>query len=64
MFPTSETLQPPARRTNRTYDAQFKAEMVAACLKPDASIQDDRLGWRLCATAVVGTGCYEQDQHD
>ena len=38
MLPTSEILQFPARRTHRTYNAQFKAEMVAACARPDASI--------------------------
>ena len=38
MLPTSETLEFPARRTHRTYDAQFKAEMVAASARPGASI--------------------------
>jgi lambda repressor-like predicted transcriptional regulator len=38
MLPSSETLQFPTRRTHRTYNAQFKAEMVAACSKPGASI--------------------------
>jgi transposase len=38
MLQTSETLQLPTRRGHRTYTAQFKVEMVAACLKPGASI--------------------------
>jgi len=38
MLPTSEILQFPTRRTHRTYSAQFKAEMVAACARPEASI--------------------------
>lgn len=38
MLSTSEILQFPARRSHRTYSAQFKAEMVAACARPDASI--------------------------
>ena len=38
MLPSSETLQFPTRRTHRTYNAQFKAEMVTACSKPGASI--------------------------
>jgi transposase-like protein len=38
MLPTSEILQFSARRTHRTYSAQFKAEMVAACARPEASI--------------------------
>lgn len=38
MLPTSETLQFPTRRTHRTYGASFKAEMVALCSQPGASI--------------------------
>lgn len=38
MLTDSETLQFPSRRTHRTYSAQFKVEMVAACTKPGASI--------------------------
>ena len=38
MPPTSETLKFPTRRTYRTCDAKFKAEMVAAWTKPGASI--------------------------
>ena len=38
MLQSSETLQLPARRTHRTYSAQFKVEMVAACAAPGASI--------------------------
>lgn len=38
MRKTSETSPLSARRTHRTYTAQFKAQLVAACQQPGASI--------------------------
>ena len=38
MLEDSQPTRTAVRRTHRTYSAQFKAEMVAACLQPGASI--------------------------
>ncbi len=38
MLKDSETPRYSARRAHRTYTPEFKAELVAACLKPGASI--------------------------
>ena len=38
MLKDSETPRYAARRTHRTYTPEFKAQLVAACLKPGASI--------------------------
>jgi transposase len=38
MLTNSETSRTSTRRTHRTYTAQFKAELVAACQQPGASI--------------------------
>jgi len=38
MLKDSQTLRYATRRTHRTYTRQFKAQLVAACQQPDASI--------------------------